>query len=72
MKRGRRREALRHMPWSHLNDPKHWRERAEEARAMADQMTDREARATMLGIADDYELLAKSAEERAARSPQSK
>jgi len=59
------------MPWSHLNDPKHWRERAQEARAMAQQMTDRDAEATMLGIADDYEKLARRAEDRAAgRSPQ--
>jgi hypothetical protein len=60
------------MPWSHLNDPKHWRERAQEARAMALQMTDRDAEATMLGIADDYEKLARRAEDRAAgRLPQS-
>jgi hypothetical protein len=60
------------MPWSHLNDPKHWRERAQEARAMTLQMTDRDAEATMLGIADDYETLARRAEDRAAgRLPQS-
>jgi hypothetical protein len=60
------------MPWSHLNDPKHWRERAQEARAMAHQMTDRDAEAAMLGIADDYETLARRAEDRAAgRLPQS-
>jgi hypothetical protein len=31
------------MPYRSFNDPKHWRERAEEARAHADRMTDPEA-----------------------------
>ncbi len=47
-------------------DPKHWRDRAEEARAMAVQMSDREARNMMLDIAESYEKLAKRAEKRAA------
>jgi len=56
-----------------FNDPKHWRERAEEARARAEQMkTDRDARQMMLGIAEDYEKLAKRAEERLKSLPQSK
>jgi hypothetical protein len=38
-----------------INDPKHWRERAEGARALADQMEDQDARRKMLRIADDYE-----------------
>jgi hypothetical protein len=29
------------MPSSYLNDPDHWRDRAKEARAMAEDMTDR-------------------------------
>ena len=35
-----------------------WRQRAEEMRKIADQMRDRHAKQTMLGIAHDYELLA--------------
>jgi hypothetical protein len=54
------------MPSSYINDPKHWRERAEEARTLASQITDPEAKATMLKIADDYEKLAKRSEDRAA------
>ena len=60
------------MPDYSFNDPKHWRKRAEEARARAEQMTDRDARQTMLGIAEDYEKLAKRAEQRLKSSPQSK
>ena len=44
---------------SHINDPKHWRYRAEEARAMAESMTDPEAKQSMLNVAADYERLAK-------------
>ncbi len=54
------------------DDPAHWRQRADEARAMAEQITDRDARQMMLGIAEDYEKLAKRAEERLKSSPQSK
>jgi hypothetical protein len=52
-----------------FDDPKHWRKRAEEARAQAEQMTDRDAKQMMLGIAEDYEKLAKRAEERLAKRP---
>ena len=50
---------------SHINDPKHWRYRAEEARAMAESMTNPEAEQLMLNVAADYERLAKRAEDRA-------
>lgn len=47
-----------------INDPKHWRERAEEARTVADQTNDEGSRRSMLRIAKDYEELAKRAERR--------
>jgi len=53
---------------SFIHDPAHWRQRAEEARTIADQMADREAKGMMLKIAEDYEKLAKRAEERVAKS----
>jgi hypothetical protein len=60
------------MPLYSINDPKHWLDRAKEARALAEQMDDPEAKRTMLKNADDYERLAQRAEARAAeRWPQS-
>ena len=48
-----------------LNDPDHWRARAEEARILAKKTNDSESRDAMLRIAEDYERLAKRAEDRA-------
>jgi hypothetical protein len=39
-------------------DPEHWRERAEEARHVAGQMSEPVTREMMLAIAVDYERLA--------------
>jgi hypothetical protein len=56
-----------------INDPEHWLKRAKEARALAEQIDDPEAKRTMLKNADEYERLAHRAKERAAgRLPQSK
>ena len=47
-----------------INDPKHWRDRAEEARAMAEELTDPDAKRKMLRSAADYDELARRAEKR--------
>jgi hypothetical protein len=47
-------------------DPEHWRFRAEQTRTVANQMTHEEARAIMRRIANDYDRLAKVAEEQLA------
>jgi hypothetical protein len=52
------------MPASFINDPAHWRQRAEEARAIAEQMNDLNSKDAMLRIAKDYERLAERAEGR--------
>ena len=50
------------------DDPQYWRDRAYEARTNARYIRDPETRATMLGIADQFERLARLAEQRAAGS----
>jgi hypothetical protein len=47
------------MPQAHyINDPGHWRDRAEEMRALAQDVQDEMARQTMLRLAQDYDRLA--------------
>ena len=50
-----------------IDDPVHWLGRAEETRAIAEDMRDAESKRIMLGIADDYDKLAKRAQERRSR-----
>ena len=51
-----------------LFDPSHWVAKAQEARTIADRMTDAEARRLMLVVADSYEELAQRSRERLAKS----
>ena len=53
------------MPIKLLNDPEHWRSRAEEARVQAELMADPLSKSTMLDIAAQYERLAQRAAQRA-------
>jgi hypothetical protein len=48
-----------------INEQQHWRNRAEEARILANQTNDSESKEAMLRIAKDYEHLAKRADKRA-------
>jgi len=53
------------MPYTSLaNDPRDWRDRAAEARILAEDMRDEVSKQMMLGIAHDYEHLALRAERR--------
>jgi hypothetical protein len=48
-----------------LNDPKHWQDRAAQAEALAEQITDIVGKATALSISEEYARLSRRAEERA-------
>jgi hypothetical protein len=50
-------------------DARMWRMRATEIRALADDMNETEPKAIMLRIADDYDRLAKWAQEGLSGSP---
>jgi len=56
--------GVRTMTGNLINDPQHWRFRAEEIRTLAEDMKDLVAREMMHRIAGDYDKLAKRAEER--------
>ncbi len=48
---------------STLQDPKHWRKRADATRAKADLMADTAARQKLLRVAEEYGRLAQRAEQ---------
>jgi hypothetical protein len=48
-----------------LDNVEHWRQRAREARAQAEQMTDSHAKELMLTVADSYDRIAQRAADRA-------
>lgn len=48
-----------------VNDPIHWRQRADETRALAETLTDASAQSQMMEVAAAYERMA----ERAANFP---
>jgi hypothetical protein len=52
-----------------VNDPSHWRERANETRGLAERLTDAVARDRMLEVAAAYERMADRAEHRPIQSP---
>jgi hypothetical protein len=54
----RYRSASTAVPDSILDNPEHCQERAEEARSIAEQMSDPDTKQMMLRIAEDYERLA--------------
>jgi hypothetical protein len=49
------------MSYGNIDDPKHWRDRAAEMRALSDTMTDPQTIAIMRRLADDYDKLAERA-----------
>jgi hypothetical protein len=59
------------MPSHFINDPEHWHHRAKEMRDLADGVKDSASKETMLRIAEDYDRLAKRAEERRSGAPHS-
>ena len=52
-----------------LHNPERWRERAEEARRIAERLVDAEAKRTMQGIAASYDRLVERARKRLDESP---
>ena len=53
------------MPTFFIDNPEYWRKRAEEARTMAERMTNAHTKSLMLSVAESYERIAKWAAESA-------
>lgn len=51
-----------------MRSSKYWRDKADEARAMASEMTTSDAQTTLLSIAQHYEELARLAEKEEKRA----
>ena len=58
-------KSLSVMSYPYINDPKYWRERAEEARSIAKLLNDPEAKRQLLAIAARYDRLADHIKQRA-------
>jgi hypothetical protein len=58
------------MTAGHFNDPEHWRQQADEARATARQLPNPDSKAVMMRIAVDYDRLAERARARADEGEQ--
>jgi hypothetical protein len=54
-----------------MNDPDYWRERAKEARRVAEQLSDEFSKQTMLKIAKSYDSLAALTRTNARSKPSS-
>jgi hypothetical protein len=59
------------MPPRDIHDPRHWRNRAQEMRVLAEAMNDTETRRIMNQLADGWDEMAHRAERRVARPDRS-